>query len=112
MDITNERKKSIVLRMAERLRDGQSEKQVRKYLSYCGWDESDIEYYIKQANKILRGKKLMGKTLQEQQTKLINELNKYADAINEIEGTNKQWTYKEMSDWFFSKELGGRKKGV
>lgn len=54
---------------------------------------------------------MMGKTLQEQQTKLINEFNKYADAINEIEGTNKQWTYKEMSDWFFSKELGGRKKG-
>lgn len=55
MDITNERKKSIVLRMAERLRAGQSEKQIRKYLSYCGWDESDIEYYIKHAHKMLKG---------------------------------------------------------
>ena len=52
MDITNERKTSLIRRIAEMFKAGRQIVSVQKYLSYCGWNDDESRYIIKQALKI------------------------------------------------------------
>lgn len=54
-DFEKERAKDIAKRMAERMKKGETEQQIFRYLNYyCSWSKEDTEQIIKWAKEIMK----------------------------------------------------------